>query len=138
MDAATVDLYRNMQSENLSFFESDQEMIPLLHAADAMLCDTSSIFIEYLLLNKPVVTYNTAVPGPHLINVNNTNDIENSLQQALTRPEKSIIEIKKYGKHIHPCRDGQSSERILQATDDFIENDLGRLKSKPLNLGRKL
>jgi len=134
----TVEIYRNMQGEHLSFFESDQEIIPLLHTADAMLCDTSSIFLEYLLLNKPVVTFNTSVPGPHLINIHNTDDIEGALVQALNRPEKLMLQIKEYGDLIHPYRDGRSSERILQATDDFIAKDFGNLKPKPLNLGRKL
>jgi len=138
MDPATVDIYRNMQNENISFFESDQEIIPLLHAADAMLCDTSSIFIEYLLLNKPVVTFNTAVPGPHLINVKEIDQIENALRLALTRPEFLMQNIQEYTDTIQPYRDGKSSERILQATDNFIDNDLDRLKSKPMNIGRKL
>ena len=138
MDPAIVDIYRDMQGEHLNFFESDQEIIPLLHAADAMLCDTSSIFLEYLLLNKPVVTFNTAVPGPHVIDIHNTEEVESALERALNRPDDLMQAIVKYGDHIHPYRDGKSSERILQATDDFIANDLGRLKSKPFNLGRKL
>ncbi|MCW9013584.1 MAG: CDP-glycerol glycerophosphotransferase family protein [Gammaproteobacteria bacterium] len=138
MDPAIVDIYRNMAGEHLSFFESDQEIIPLLHAADAMLCDTSSIFLEYLLLNKPVVTFNTAVPGPHVINIHNTDEVAASLQTALERPADLMQAIEQYGDHIHPCRDGKSSERILQATDDFIARDYASLKSKPLNLGRKL
>ncbi len=46
--------------------------------------------------------------------------------------------VQDYGNKIHPYRDGQSSTRTLQATDDFIEHYMGRLKPKPLNLWRKI
>lgn len=138
MDAETVNTYRNMASDNLTFFESSEDILPLLKSADAMLCDTSSIFYEYLLLNKPVVTFNTAVPGPHLININNVDEVEQALEYVLSQPDDLMLRIKDYGDHIHPFRDGKSSERILDATDHFIANDMGKLKRKPVNIGRKL
>ncbi|RDH81533.1 MAG: CDP-glycerol--glycerophosphate glycerophosphotransferase [endosymbiont of Galathealinum brachiosum] len=133
----TIDTYRNMQGENLTFIEPGEEVIPMLNAADAMLCDTSSIFIEFLLLNKPVVTYKTSVPGPHLLNINNPDDIENSLERALSRPTDLMGNIETYCNSIHPCRDGNSSERIIQATENFLEHEYKSMKPKPLNLGRK-
>lgn len=138
MDEETVNTYHNMASDNLTFFESSADILPLLKTADAMLCDTSSILFEYLLLNKPVVTFNTAVPGPHLINIKDASQVEQALENALNRPVKLMQQIKDYGDHIHPYRDGKSSERILEATDMFIKNDLGHLEPKPLNIGRKL
>jgi len=137
-DSKIIDLYRNIQCKNLTFVEPGKEIIPMLYAADAMLCDTSSIFIEYLLLNKPVVTYNTSIPGPQIINVHNINEIEPALEKALKRPKDLMKEIEKYALKIHPNRDGLASERILDATKDFITSDQSDLKSKPLNLGRKL
>jgi CDP-glycerol glycerophosphotransferase (TagB/SpsB family) len=134
----TIETYRNMQNNNLTFIEPGEEVIPMLNAADAMLCDTSSIFIEFLLLNKPVVTFNTSVPGPHLIDINNLQEIESALASALNRPDELMQNIETYCKKIHPQRDGNASERILQATDHFIEHELKTLKAKPLNLGRKL
>jgi len=137
-DPEVIKLYRNIQSENLTFIEPGEEIIPMLYAADAMLCDTSSIFIEYLLLNKPVVTFNTSVPGPHLIDVHSVEQIEPALEQALSRPRKLMDEIEKYAENIHPLRDGHASEHILDATEAFICSDKADLRSKPLNLGRKL
>jgi len=137
-DPEMINLYRNLQCKNLTFIEPGEEIIPMLYAADAMLCDTSSIFIEYLLLNKPVVTFNTSVPGPHLIDVQNIDLITPALEKALSRPQELMNEIKKYILNIHPNRDGNASERILDATNDFINLDKRRMKPKPLNLGRKL
>ena len=133
-----IDVYQNMQSENLTFVEPGNEVIPLLHAADAMLCDTSSILVEYLLLDKPVVTFDTSVPGPHLLNVMSIDQIESALERALNRPDQLMVEIGKYCDRIHPRRDGHASERILQATDDFICSDKSDLKAKPWNVARKI
>ena len=138
MDADVVARYRDMECEHLNFFDNRQNTFPLLRAADAMLCDTSSIFLQYLLLDKPVVTFKTATPGPQLIDINREQDIEPSLEYALSRPEPLMREIRKYGDHIHPFRDGRSSQRVLQATDEFIADHMGRLKPKPLNIWRKI
>ena len=138
MDTDIVETYKNMQSEHLSFTNNTQDTLPLLRAADIMLCDTSSFFLQFLLLNKPVVTFNTAVPGPHLLDVHNTEDIESAIEQALSRPPELMKSIKAFADQLHPYRDGHSSERVLQATDDFIANDMAKLNPKPFNLWRKI
>lgn len=137
-DPKVVQQYRELASDNLSFYEPGCDIVPLLHAADAMLCDTSSIFLEFLLLNKPVVTYKTAVPGNHLLDVDSIDAIEPALATALTRPESLMDNITSYTRELHPSRDGKASERILDATDDFIRNGQHSLDAKPLNLFRKL
>jgi hypothetical protein len=46
--------------------------------------------------------------------------------------------IEDYANSIHPYRDGRSSERVLDAIDDFIAAGGRSRKRKPLNLWRKL
>jgi CDP-glycerol glycerophosphotransferase (TagB/SpsB family) len=138
MDPSVVKTFQAMQGPHLTFFDRSQDTMPLLKTADVMLCDTSSFFLQFLLLNKPVVTFNTAVPGPQLHNIHKLEEVESALDYALTRPPELIQEIQKYCDTIHPYRDGKSSERVLQATDDFIANYQGKLKPKPFNLWRKI
>lgn len=131
--------YKALESENFTYVDSSHDVLPLLKAADVMLCDTSSIALEYLLLDKPLVTYRTKAPGPHVINVLDVNDIEKSIELALTKPETLLNEARKYVNMLHAYSDGKSSQRILEAVDDFIENDkFSSLKPKPLNLWRKI
>ena len=137
MDTDVVAKYRSLAGPHLSFFESHQDVSPLLMRADAMLCDTSSIAIEFQMLNKPLVTYRTKVPGPHLINVIAVQDVETALAKALQYPEELMNETESFVNKIHPKRDGLSSDRILDAVDRFLEYDVGILKAKPLNLLRK-
>jgi len=130
--------YRNMAGPNLTFVESGQDVLPLQLIADVMLCDTSSILLEFMLLNKPVVTFRTKVAGAHVINVLDVDNIEEAIAEALTRPDTLLAAMSRYANDLHAYTDGKSSERVLAAVDNFITNDMGTLKEKPLNLWRKI
>ncbi len=56
VDPEVISQYKAIQSEHLSFIETDN-VIPLLLQADVMVCDTSSVIPMFLVQNKPVVTY---------------------------------------------------------------------------------
>ena len=136
MDKSIVKQYQSLESDNVKFFETD-DVLPLLKAADVMLSDTSSIVFEFLTLDKPVVTFRHRQPGPYLLNITDTQQIESSLNEALARPQNLMNSINAYANELHPYRDGKSSERVLHSIDYFSENVQGKLKRKPLNLGRK-
>ena len=38
--------------------------------------DASSVIVEAMMLDKPVVTYCNTMPGPHLLNVTETDAVE--------------------------------------------------------------
>ena len=137
MSKEIVERYKSLENENLTFVETDN-VLPLLQAADVMLCDTSSILIMFLLQGKPVVTFNNHTHRTHLVNVEQLEDIQPALEKVLTRPPELMAEIERYCDEIHPYRDGHSSERVLAATDKLIENGIADLKPKPLNLLRHL
>ena len=107
-------------------------------AADVMVSDTSSALHEFLLQHKPVVTLRNARPGPYLIDIQDPGKLEQAIEQALGRPERLMQEIAAFAESIHPYRDGRSSERVLQATHEFIARGRAGLKPKPLNLWRRI
>lgn len=137
MATEIVDKYKALSNENLQFIETD-DVLPLLKQADVMLCDTSSVLLMFLLQQKPVVTYKNAVPGPHLIDFSDPAELEQRLEEALQRPSQLMAAIELFTQNIHPYRDGQSSDRVL----DAVEIELARSKKtsckKPLNLVRNL
>jgi CDP-glycerol glycerophosphotransferase (TagB/SpsB family) len=132
------DRYRRLAGPNLKFFESHENVIPLLQAADVMLCDTSSIGLEFMLLDKPLVTFRNKMPGPHLINVVSETDIAGALDAALSRPPQLMAEAGRFAEQIHPRKDGNSSRRVLDAVNRLMEKGLDHLKPKPMNLYRRL
>jgi CDP-glycerol glycerophosphotransferase (TagB/SpsB family) len=137
MNAEITEKFRLLAGQYLTFFESHEDVLPLLHAADLMVSDNSSITVEFQLMNKPLVTFNTLTPGPHLINITDPDELEGALAYALTRPEKLMSEINGFVDRFHPYRDGLSSQRVLDAVKDFADSGSNDLKSKPLNLIRK-
>lgn len=106
--------------------------------SDALLCDSSSLIVEYMMLHKPVVTFRNTHPGPFLLDVHRKEEVGPALEKALTRPASLMKEIEQYTSYHERHRDGRNSARILEAVDDFILHYQGRIKRKPLNLFRKL
>lgn len=136
-DPQVVQRYRGLHGPNFEFHESGEGVLELLKRADVMLCDTSSILLEFMLLGKPVVTFRTKIPGPHVLDVGQESEVEPALQQALTRPEALMTAASDYVSKLHEYSDGRSSERVLSAVDEFIDSVAGTLGPKPLNLWRK-
>ncbi len=138
MDSQIVDQYRALAGDNLRFIESDEDLLPLLPRADVMLCDTSSIMFEFMFLDRPVVTLNTKMPGPYLIDVQRPGAVEPALELALQRPEALMTSARALCDDLHSFRDGGSSQRVLDAVEGFLNGEHGPLRKKPLNLLRKL
>ena len=111
--------------------------MPLLQQADLRLCDSSSIFLEFMFLDKPVVTFRNSHPGPHLIDVQQPGEVGPAIERALTRPAALMEEIRTYTMRHEPHRDCRCSARVLDAVDDFLAKGRVGLKRKPLNLIRK-
>jgi hypothetical protein len=130
-----VDQYKAIQHDNLTFIETDN-LIPYMEQADVMLADFSSMITDFILLQKPVVTFNNPDNLEHLINVNVKDEIEAALTIALTKPDELMKKIIKFSQITHPYIDGKSSARVL----DAVENKLlqPNRKSKPLNILRNL
>jgi len=119
-------------------FQRSNDGLNTLRKIDLMLCDSSSITIEAMLLNKPVVTFRNTHPGKHLLNVTREEDVGPAIEKALTRPAELMQGIHEYTLHHEAHRDGMNSQRVLDAVDDFIEKYQGKIKPKPLNLVRKI
>jgi len=134
------DRWRALESEHLQYVET-KDVVPFLKTGDLMLCDTSSILMEFMTQVRPVVTYRNggAEPAPHLINVTETADLEAAIERGLRREPEHMARVRTYAEDIHLFRDGRSSERVLEAVERFIQNgERSTLRRKPLNLWRKL
>lgn len=128
--------FKNLENENFSYFDTT-DLIPLFRKADLMFSDTTSAIVEFLLQEKPVVTFRTKKPFEHLINVTEVSEIENAINLALTKPKNVMKAIRDYIEWTHPYFDGKSSERVIDASISFFNKDKSHLKSKPWNLVRK-
>jgi CDP-glycerol glycerophosphotransferase (TagB/SpsB family) len=129
--------YQGLSSENLHVIET-AELSPVLQAADVIVSDTSSIITEFGLLNKPIVTFRNKEPEVHLLDISEEKNLFSAIEQAL-KAEPSLLEKINYNTSLmHPYFDGNSSARVLDATEKTIQSPPTDLKSKPSNWLRKL
>jgi UDP-N-acetylglucosamine 2-epimerase len=119
-------------------FQRINEGFKTFAQTDVLLCDSSSLIIEYLMTRKPVVTLRNTHPGPYLLNVQTTEEIGPALQQALQHPTELMQAIEDYTAYHEVHRDGKNSARVLDAIDDYIANYQQKMRRKPLNIWRKL
>ncbi|MFK7885700.1 MAG: CDP-glycerol glycerophosphotransferase family protein [Gammaproteobacteria bacterium] len=131
MERATVELYKSIESEHLTFVETS-DVIPLLQDADIMLCDTSSVLIMFALLQKPIVTFNNVQPQDYMINVTHVNELERALADALSYPPAVLSALADFAADTHPLQDGQSSGRVLDAIDATLADPPARKKPRDL------
>ena len=118
----TVERYRALQGEHLRFATEDN-ILDLFPQVDMMISDTSSALNEFLLTYKPVITFKNRRPGPQLIDIDKPELLLPSIERALARPPDLMDAIRQYADSIHPYRDGRSSERVLDAVDQFIAGE---------------
>ncbi|PCJ45220.1 MAG: CDP-glycerol--glycerophosphate glycerophosphotransferase [Gammaproteobacteria bacterium] len=130
-----IALYQQIVRDNYQIIKADS-CLPLLQRADVLVSDTSSIISEFLLLDKPAVTYKNADPGEYLINITQPALLQRSIELALKGSEELIKQIKLENSKTHPYKDGLSSQRILDAVDELIASPVLFEKKKPLNLLR--
>ena len=136
-DQALLDRYRALADEYSNVTFVDNVRLEDFQQSDVMLCDSSSIILEFMMMNKPVVTYRNTNPGQHLLNVTEVSEVENAIETALTRPASLMKEVNDFAHYHEAYRDGRNCERILDAVDDFNSSYKGKIKAKPLNLWRK-
>jgi CDP-glycerol glycerophosphotransferase (TagB/SpsB family) len=136
MDPVLADGYRKRQSARLSVSDGPS-ILPLMQASDLLLTDTSSVVYEYLLLERPVVTFRNARPGPQVVDFHEPQDLRQVLQQTWANRSVVVERARPVAENMHPWRDGRSSQRVLQATLEMLENPPGDLRPKPLNLWRR-
>lgn len=127
---------RAISASNFSITD-DARLLPLLGSADVMLTDTSSAAAEFMLAGKPVVTFRNRSPGPHLINLEQPEELDDALAMALQGRDPAREAREEYARQMHPYRDGRSSERVLDATEEMLQEGRAGLKRKPLSLLRR-
>ncbi len=138
MSSEIVEKYRSLTAyHNVEFLEGDNNSFALT-TADVMLCDTSSIIVEFLYLDKPVVTFKNRIPGPHLIDIQNSSDLQSAIAHALDRPKELMTQITKFINYHNPYRDGESSRRVMDAVELLNNKLVENLKPQPLNILRKI
>lgn len=122
--------YRALAGPNATFFETER-LVSAQRAADVLLADTTSVVSEFVVQGKPVVTFRNRAPKPHMLDFDDPAALPGMLARAFA-PEPALQQaIAAYAGQIHPYRDGQSSARVIAATQALLDGRLGPLRRRP-------
>lgn len=120
--------FKNKHYNHLLFYQPDKDIYPLMPLVDLMISDYSSIYMDFLLLNKPIVyfpydyekyitkdrkldfDYEKFTPGPKCYS---QNELHEAITNVLIRQiDTHHDERNKLAELAFEYRDGRSSERI--------------------------
>ena len=127
-------------SYNRIFNVSDNDLsdiYPLLRLTDVLITDYSSVFVDFLLLNKPIIfapfdiddyltkdtmlcyDYNEITPG---YKAKNWIDVERAMVNCVKNPEQFEKERLAVCDRLNTYQDGKTCERVFQQVINMMES----------------
>lgn len=137
MDKLWIEKYKELASNTHNIiFQTENNIVKFLLIADLLISDTSSVIYEFLLLNKPVVSFNNISKEIYWENSNNFNKLEHLVKKNLN--EDPYFKSRKYiAKQYHPYNDGLSAARMVDNSIDYIKKN-GVPEKRKLSILRRL
>ncbi len=123
MDESWIQIYKDLANEiPNAIFETEKNIIKFLLITDILISDTSSVIYEFLLLDKPVITFNNISDSILWQNSLDYNEliplVEKNLNEDPYSNERKFIY-----ENYHPYNDGKSAKRMIDAVEDYINKN---------------
>jgi len=136
MDKEVIAKFQSEGSDKFVLIDSF-DITPYLHAADVLISDTSSVIYEFMVLDKPIITYRTQSRSDKGIDIFQPEELRPALDRCLTNPTEFQANRKKQLLEVNPYLDGKICERVFETLSDIQKHNKFPKKRKPLNLFRK-
>lgn len=123
MDVSWIQIYKDLANEIPNIiFETEKNIIKFLLISDVLISDTSSVIYEFLLLGKPVITFNNISDNILWQNSSDYNELiplveKNLNEDPYSKKRKFIFE------NYHPYNDGKSAKRMVDAVAGYIKKN---------------
>ena len=101
---------------------ADKNIIKYMVMSDFMISDTSSVVYEFILLNKPVITINSQSENINWCNIPSHSNLQEVFSKELNEDNYKIARQNTIEQY-HPYTDGNSSARMVNAVEDYIERN---------------
>jgi len=136
------------QSKNIIFID-DPNLAPYIGAADVMISDVSSAFMEFMALNKPVILYNNPnIKNYHGYDKNNIeykwrnlgnsissfNELIPLLKRILTQGDSKSNLRKKYSELLFADLSGNASQNVWSQTLKLFVHNNNNIEIKVLSV----
>lgn len=137
MDEKWLEIYTNLANKTLNIiFESEKNIVKFLLMADLLISDTSSVIYEFLLLDKPTISFRNISNKIHWENSLEYIDLADLVKKNLD--EDPYKESRNYiFNQYHPYKDGKSAERMVESVKDYIALN-GVPNKRRISLFRKI
>ncbi len=128
----TVELFSALRN-HITIIEG-HDILPWMPAADILISDTSSVVYEFLIFDRPIITFNATTRLDKGINIYSPEDLLGAIIRCLNDPDEFKMNRKEYLDDLHPYEDGKSSYRIIETIQTILEkNELVDLRQKSPN-----
>ena len=117
------------------YIESSENVTRYQMMSDLMISDTSSSVYEFLLLDRPVVTFRTIAKDIYWENIDDPDQLTDAYDRALNDPDAAAKRhwiVDNYDPHM----DGMCCQRMIAEAQDYIDRH-GVPSKRRLNLWRK-
>ncbi|HAN19919.1 MAG: CDP-glycerol--glycerophosphate glycerophosphotransferase [Bacteroidetes bacterium GWC2_33_15] len=122
MNKKVIDEYREIEKQNSHIrIIHDNNITKYLILADLLISDTSSVVYEFLLLDKPVITFRSHSKHIHWQNIVNPVELTDSVQNTFSK-DRFTNQRKWIINNYHPYSDGCSSKRIVETLISYLES----------------
>lgn len=124
-----------MREENIKFI-ADPNLAPYLHMADVMVSDVSSAFMEFVLLDKPVVLFNNPNQKEYVnyderdieyawrdvgLQVSTIEETIEAVERSLNYPQE-LKDRREWVRHqLRVPLDGKASQRAIELGEELVE-----------------
>ncbi len=136
MNVMWIEEYKKLaETHNNIIFEEERNVVKFLIMADILISDTSSVIYEFLLLNKPVISFRNISEKIMWDNSVEYNDLTQKVLVNLS--EDPFKEQRRYiYEQYHPYSDGLSAARMVESVRKYIV-EKGVPEKRKISLFRK-
>lgn len=114
------------------------DIVPYLHAADLLISDTSSVIYEFMILDKPVITFRTRCRFDKGVNIFRPEQLRSAVDRCLAKPEEHHFNRIMHLNEVNPYRDGKCGQRIIEYLFNLADNEeVNRLTKRSPNFFHK-
>lgn len=122
MNKKMVAEYKKLGKEKYNIEVVDEiNVIKFLIMSDIMISDTSSVVYEFLLLDKPVITFKSFSKNIKWEDVTDPDQLIVKVRETLEY-DRFKSDRKWFIENYHPYTDGQSSKRAVDTVEEYIKN----------------
>ncbi|HHS14314.1 MAG TPA: hypothetical protein ENN03_11195 [bacterium] len=135
MSRDVVEKFREFNNERIRL-AGERDITPLMHLADVLISDTSSVVYEFMALDKPVITFRTLDRRDKGIDIRHVHECRPAVDRCLDHPGEYRESRRRHMMEVNPYLDGDTARRVDEALSEIQREGLP-LARKPGNWFRK-